>query len=331
MTDPSPITASQPLSSRRGTLWRRLLQIVVLVAVVCFLGRSIVGQWGAIRAHPWHLNAYWLIGSAAMIWCDFVILIALWRYLLAGIAGRALPWRSAYRVWFLSNMGKYLPGKIWTVMGMVYLLQGRGFAAPAVLAAAILNQAFSILSGAILVVIVLGSRALNGLPVLPIALGLAVTLVILYPPWFAWLINRGLRRFGYAPISIPLSFGRGLLLFLAYALTWLVYGVAFWVMLQGMSVNPGPILEVSAVFAGAYLIGFLAVFAPGGLGVREGALAVLLKPYLGTGLASLAAVASRLWMSIVEMLGLVPLLWWREREVAPAPPAPPTGASEVSP
>jgi uncharacterized membrane protein YbhN (UPF0104 family) len=90
-------------------------------------------------------------------------------------------------------------------------------------------------------------------------------------------------------------------------MTWIVYGASFWCMLRGVGITPGGFWETIAAFSGAYLLGFLALFAPGGLGVREGALAVLLAPQIGPGLAGVIAVGSRLWMTLLELTQLIPL------------------------
>jgi hypothetical protein len=59
-----------------------------------------------------------------------------------------------------------------------------------------------------------------------------------------------------------------------------------------------------SVYAASYIIGFLALFAPGGAVVREGA---MIAGMLRFGLANQAdalavAVASRLWLTVTELL-----------------------------
>ena len=59
-----------------------------------------------------------------------------------------------------------------------------------------------------------------------------------------------------------------------------------------------------ALFTLSYLAGFLALIAPGGIGVREGVLAGLL---LSTGTTTVAeatwiVVASRLWLTVLEIV-----------------------------
>jgi hypothetical protein len=301
-----PAAASQS----RGARWRRWVTIGIVSIVAFFLVRSICTQWDVVTRYQWSLRWDCLLLSAGLVWLDFVILISLWRLILVRVGKRPLPFWTAYRVWFLSNFGKYIPGKVWTVMGMVYLLKAEGYSATPVLVSAVLNQALSILSGLILSVVVLGAGAFGGMPIwLLIAIGL-LAVAVLYPPLLQRMINIGLHLVRRESIEIPLPFGTIAFLFLIYLGTWIAYGGAFWLLLVGIGVHPnGSFMEIVAIFAASYLLGFLALFVPGGLGVREGALAVLAGHSLPAGLAAPVAVLSRIWLTLTELIGAIPLLW----------------------
>ena len=93
---------------------------------------------------------------------------------------------------------------------------------------------------------------------------------------------------------------------------WVVYGIAFqW--FSSALVHPvagGTALYVAA-FTGSYLVGYLAVFAPGGIVVRELMLATSLTTLglMNSAEATLVAIASRLWLTAVEVTpGLLFLL-----------------------
>jgi hypothetical protein len=86
--------------------------------------------------------------------------------------------------------------------------------------------------------------------------------------------------------------------------SWVGYGLAFrWFagsLVPGLGGNH---LAYIAVFAGSYLAGYLALVVPGGLGVRE---AFLIAGLTGLRLtdaptATLLAVSSRLWLTVLEL------------------------------
>jgi hypothetical protein len=86
---------------------------------------------------------------------------------------------------------------------------------------------------------------------------------------------------------------------------WLLYGLAFRLFVAGvLGSAPGSYASYLAAFTGSYLLGYIALFSPGGLGVREGALVIALRR-LGLGVAGgagIIAVASRLWLTALEVV-----------------------------
>jgi hypothetical protein len=95
--------------------------------------------------------------------------------------------------------------------------------------------------------------------------------------------------------------GQGLLWLLAYLLNWTLYAVAFWLLTVSFGLQ-GPPLAVGSAFAGAYVLGYVMLFAPAGLGPREGFLIAFLTPHFGAGAAGMIAVVARLWTTAVEVL-----------------------------
>ena len=56
------------------------------------------------------------------------------------------------------------------------------------------------------------------------------------------------------------------------------------------------------VFAAGYILGLVAIFAPGGLGVRELVFVAILAPRVGSGGAVALAIGSRLLLTITEVV-----------------------------
>jgi uncharacterized membrane protein YbhN (UPF0104 family) len=74
-----------------------------------------------------------------------------------------------------------------------------------------------------------------------------------------------------------------------------------------------PIGLATGAFALAYTAGLLALFAPGGILVREGVLVALLSPSLGAGPALAIGLGSRLILTLVELVVALPFVvtWTR--------------------
>jgi glycosyltransferase 2 family protein len=88
-------------------------------------------------------------------------------------------------------------------------------------------------------------------------------------------------------------------------ISWIAYGIAFQLFVRGILGNSaGATTSYIAVYAASYIIGFLALFAPGGAVVREGAMVtgMLRLALSGQADALVIAVASRLWLTVTELL-----------------------------
>src|SRR5690242_1534809 len=109
-------------SVRSGAL--RTAQWIVGLAIVLFAARSLARNWSQLRAQPlaWAPSPGWLLLSALTVWLMYALLILAWRVMLVGWGQRLDGWTAA-RIWTVSSLGKYLPGKVWAVAGMALMSQ----------------------------------------------------------------------------------------------------------------------------------------------------------------------------------------------------------------
>jgi len=290
----------------------RVFQWLLGLAIVGFAVRSLVRNWDELRAQElqWSVQPGWILLSAVVVWLMYALLIAAWRRMLTAW-GRGLDLWSAARIWTVSSLGKYLPGKVWAVAGMAVMAQRAGIGAGAATGSAVILQVLAIGTGAAVV----GATGWGTLrEVYPAAApGLVVLLaasiggigLLLWPA----LVNRVLRI--AAPDARPVTPPAGAVAFgiVANAVAWMGYGVALWLLARGLLPDTGlGLLQATAVFTASYLAGFLALFAPGGIGVREGVFILMLQGPIGIGAATALAIASRLLLTVTELGAAVPFL-----------------------
>lgn len=302
-----------------------------MAAVLWFAGQALARQWHDVARVVAHLHIHWalVIAAAIIIFASYLLLIELWRILLRA-SGHSIPFGAAAHVWFVSSLGRYVPGKVWQLGAMGVMLQKFSVPVATSTAVALVNVLINTLAG-FAVVFIVGARTL-ALPraviilLVVLSVGLAVLPVLL--PRVATFYTRVTSR------TLALERLSGLAVWLTAfggAGQWCLYGVAFWLFARGvLGTAPGPISAYVAAFTGSYLIGFLALFAPGGLVVRELVLAGSLTR-LGLFTASDAtvlAVTSRLWLTVLEV---VPGLLLLARRRAAVPDASPATALESQP
>jgi uncharacterized membrane protein YbhN (UPF0104 family) len=304
--------------TRRESGWRRwaawAIRIALTLAVTYFIFRSLSVSWAELTETDlsrWRPRFVPLATSVVALLIVFVYLVMLWARMVRVLGGPPLRVGVAIRIFFLANLGRYIPGKVWQLAGLAYLAGKRGVSFPVASSSAVLSQIYS-LGAATLVAAVgallAGSTALPaGAAPFAAALGALILAVITVPPVLRLLL-RTLFRFGRRgglPPHVDAGFSLRWLIF--YTPGWVGYGAAF-VLLWWAFPNLPPVAPAAAIgsFAGAYFLGYAAVFAPAGVGVREGALAFLLAPMLGAAEATVLAIVARLWMTVAELL---PAAW----------------------
>jgi glycosyltransferase 2 family protein len=307
-----------------GSRWFRVIQWLAGLAIVVFAARSLARNWEELRSQPleWSVRPGWLLLSAMVVWLMYALLIVAWRVMLAAWGQRLGGWEAA-RIWTVSSLGKYLPGKVWAIAGMAVMSQRAGVAPWAATGSAVVLQVLAVGTGAALAGLTgagaleaahPGARAALALMVAGAVLGVGL---LLWPP-----LLRQLLRFA-APGSVAdrAPSVRGIVFgILANLIAWVGYGTALWLLARGLL--PGvrlAWLPAIAVFAASYLAGFLALFAPGGIGVREGLFILMLQQPLGIAAATALALASRLLLTITELGAAVPFLAFSRRRVRVAP------------
>jgi len=284
-------------------------QWIFAIAIVWAAVHALRGQWSAAadRLATLSFGWWWIAAATAVVLLTYLLLIETWRRILTGWKAY-LPFGVASRIWFVSNLGKYLPGKVWSIAAMSVMAREHGVSPMAAAGSSVLIQLVTVATG-IALVLVTGIRAIDQ-PAIAIAIGVVLAAGIAAIPTILPRVARMAGNLAGRPIEIPPLPARTLWLsVLRSLLSWVAYGIAFQLFVAGvLGSAAGATTSYIAVYAASYIIGFLALFAPGGVVVRESA---LVAGMVRLGLASqpdafAVAVASRLWLTLVELLpGLV--------------------------
>jgi len=226
----------------------------------------------------------------------YAVQIESWRRILAGWHQR-LRFAAAARTWSLANLGRYVPGKVWSVAGLVVLAQRAGVQPGPAAASAFVIQAVSLGSG----VAVVAAAAPHSAPPLRLAAAALVAVATIgalaWRPTAAWLGRLVKATPPLEPLALSAVFASTLLT----VLSWWTYGAALWMLARGLlPAAPLPLTSAVAAFTLGYVLGLLALFAPGGVGVRELVLIGLLAPALGSGGAVAVSLASRVLLTVLE-------------------------------
>jgi uncharacterized membrane protein YbhN (UPF0104 family) len=295
---------------KKTKVWIRVVQIIVVAALLYFIWSMVSRNWGEIRGHEWHVNYLLLaLSIITMVAALFVMSSAL--SIIFRLFSHEVPLLKAYKIAYLSQLGRYIPGKIWQVFGMIYLAGKEGMSRTEAISSFALGQLLSVppsilVSTMIFVLPAPYSLQAFDLSSLAVVLGVVVigSLVVIFKSqWLQVALSFVAARLGGKPIEFRLQKSIGVRILLVYFVAWTLYGLAFYLFLISVSDFPvGHVLQATALFCAAYVIGYWSVFAPGGIGVREAVLVLLLGPYLGTGVAAAVAALARIWSVVGEVI-----------------------------
>lgn len=249
-----------------GTLWHELQKLSVLVVVLAFAA-----------------------GLAGLV-CSMMV----WRELLADLGSRlSIP--EAWRIFFIGQLSKYVPGSIWPVLAQSELGADRGIPRSRSALSAILCYPVMTCSGGVVAAITLPfATAASVDQYFWILCLIPVGVALLSPPVLNRLLRLVLRLSGLRTLDQGVSY-RGLVRTMAWAMAvWLCNGVMVYVLLRQLAGDrQGTLLVSVGGYALSWTAGFLAVFAPAGLGVREAVMIAVLHTQATAAIAITVSLVAR--------------------------------------
>lgn len=235
-----------------------------------------------------------------------------------GMTAIALPWPDVVRVlggrldrgeavllYFVGEIGKYLPGGVWPVVGRGELAHRAGLRRAAaytgvLISLAVLYLSALLLAGALLP-IVLWSGGSSASPAVFLLLLVPVGLGALHPAVLGRVVAV-VERLSKRQLDLPLpSWGTMVGLVLRYLPAWLLIGSATWIVTVALG-GEASWVEVCFATVLSWSAGFIVAPAPGGVGVRE-AVFVAAAVSLSSGVAGAAALVARLMFMLVDGSG----------------------------
>jgi uncharacterized membrane protein YbhN (UPF0104 family) len=220
-----------------------------------------------------------------------------WQRLLERLVHRRLPGRPLYSVYMAGQLARYTPGKVALLVVRVTGAKRLGLGAR-LLASSVGIEVLSWMVVGLLLgtaTLACSGAQLNGIGLLLSRYSLPLALAIVLTILFLLTVDR--RRFPAFVLKVIKAEGEGPILSLSVlgwqALSWL--GCVAQALLLPIAVGAelGQGLSTVGIFILAPIAGFLAMVAPGGLGVREAVLSFALSPVLGPSRALLVALLAR--------------------------------------
>lgn len=288
----------------------KIARLIVPFAIFFFLGKVIVTQWSLLEDYKWSINIPYMVCSFFSLLFAFLLWAILFQRIFFKLEAN-LSLKKTFKVLYISNLGRYIPGKVWQLVAMYYLLERENIGKLKTTSGIIWSNIFTNLSAILIGVSAIAlSKYEISLYSITFLLGLfAAIFLVIQPPVIDALINYILKKLKRTQIKVSLSLFTIVSFIFFYAIVWGLCGSAFFLLTKSVAEIDIKLLPLFiGFFASSYVVGYIALFAPGGLGVREGVLAYMLSYYVPLPVASLIAVVSRIWLTLGE-LACVGIAW----------------------
>jgi len=281
-----------------------LIGVAIGVAGLAFVAARIVRDRNEITEALESADPVWLLlavlsGLAAMA------LLGLNWLIIIRHAGAPAPWRRGLNWFFVGQLGKYVPGGIWPIVGQAELAHRATTPRSIAYSTTALSMVATLL-GAAATAVITGLWSPAGSRIVPalLALGLVVCVVLLASPQVRTQLHRLADRVTERELRLPdAAWFAGIVA--RYVPVWVLFAGMniFAVVALGGTLDTSLVVTLISATCVSWIAGFVIIGLPGGLGVREAVFISMMTVPLGAGLAVSVAVISRLVSIAVDLLG----------------------------
>lgn len=227
-----------------------------------------------------------------------------------------LSFKESTSLWAVTSLKRYIPGNIWSYIGMAVLLGKKGIEKKHIFQSILFEQQLVVIGCTIIVLLAIPFFATYFIPDYKSLLSLAIPLTL--AGTIIYIFNRkvlGVLRGKIASylehIFPEMHPGEITKLILLTTFAFFILGAGyFFVILSVTFVNPALFLQIVGLSVFALLIGVLSFITPTGLGVREGVLTVCFSKIMDVGLAGFVSLFARVMLIVAELVFVsIAFLW----------------------
>jgi glycosyltransferase 2 family protein len=285
-------------------VWRRIAGVLLVAATVWWLGRTIAENWGELRRFDWRGHPALLAASVAAHVAVLAYGVFVWSRVLRHFEHPPVRLGTLQRIWFLSNLARYVPGKVFQFVAVAQLSRGAGLSGAVLLTSMLVHTGITLLSSVVVAAWTLTEDIVPGLvPAWPRILSIVLGAAAVHPVFLNALLAAIPRLLKKDVIRWNARWRDGLVLVALSIVNWMLYGAAFHLFVAAVADVPWTLLpQMAGVNALSFFLGYASPL-PGGAGLRELSMTMLLRPYLSDGIAAVLAIATRLWTVAAELAG----------------------------
>jgi hypothetical protein len=270
--------------------------LLFLALAAGFLGWVVRSRWEEFRAGARSLSVGPVLGAGALAFVGVGASMFAWRSLLTGL-GSPLGVRPSARIYFVGQLGKYVPGGIWPILAQAELAADQHVPRRRSIASYGLLLALTVASGGAVGAIALAFSDVDPLWEALAAVGAVAAMSLSHPR----MVSAMASRLSGTPVVMPGAWIARALVWCTTA--WVAFGLQTYVVVRGLGAGGWRALAVAvAGFSLAWIVGLLVIVAPAGAGAREGVLIAVLSIELPLGRGAVVAIVVRFLMTVADLV-----------------------------
>ncbi len=280
------------------------LRWVLALVILMFLGFGLVSQWDKLQSSAIEFSGTFLALCVALNLIFFLIQAWVWRLCLCFL-GHPIALAEAFYIWSASQISKYVPGKVMLILVRVGLAQDESVPKAKTIVSIYLELMLMIITsaGVALLLAPAAFESFQQYHYLIFSVIIVFGLTTLHPIVLPRIVNLGLSILKKDNIEFSIPFRRMLFCAALHFAGWFIHGLSAMAAVKAVGAEIPPMWTVLiGFFAAGWLIGFLSFLTPGGLGVREGALAVFLTAFFPLEVAIAISLLSRVAWILAEIV-----------------------------
>jgi len=240
---------------------RNVLKAIWMALVTVFVIRYMVKNWNSITDTIESFSFIVLFGTVAVTILG-KIAVSVHSQLITKVNGREFTFRESFWMYSASDLVKYIPGGLWNALARVRLYTNMGMSAASSTKAFALEKYWMVVGALATGALALTPQGVRGIGMSDSMFAVVAARTVLFIVWVILVLAGGKLTGGaILPIAVIRSLSEQIVMAI-------FFGLGVWIPLEAVNAGVSPIVAIGAFSMGRGL-GYLAVFAPAGIGVRE--------------------------------------------------------------
>lgn len=281
---------------------KKIAPTVVIIVIFGYLIWKLAKDWSRIPFQDLHMNIPLLVLSFIVLIPHFLFYSKSWQQIMAQLGSCISFSQSAWMI-ATTQIAKYAPGRIWYMLGRVYVGKQEKLSGPNLALSMVLETCLLLISSGILYFIsTLLTGRFSAANIITCLALFVMAIVLMIPAVLGWMANLALKVLKKPAIKITVTFLQIVKLTPWFWGLWLSQIAGFYLLVNSFYTIPASsIFTLASAYTLSWITGFVVIFTPGGLGVREGVMTLALSTIMPPAIAIAMSLISRVWITFFEV------------------------------